>query len=227
MRFLIGIALLTCLISSCFATTVIDTTDNSSWATVGRWGEIGSETMGQTFTVGSDNRLDYINFYLCSTINEEYTEHLQFAMYVMQWNADKATGPILFESAPISTTGNAFHGNFEKISVDIGGIDLDVGEQYVAFVSVSEYISGQNSSGWMAYGGEAYSDGTFVYIDNGSNTSAWTNSSWVTTYPGGDLIFEVGFNVPEPTTLLLLGLGAMVFRRRRCQFKYRNGHAVN
>ena len=71
------VIILISLNSICFSTTILDTTDNPSWSTVGRWGEVGGETLGQTFTVGSDNRLDYVDFYLHSTINEEYTEHLQ------------------------------------------------------------------------------------------------------------------------------------------------------
>jgi len=198
------------------AATTIDTTSHASpWASVGRWGEVGSETIGQTFTVGSDNRLDNFTFYVTSTINDEFTDHLVFGAYVMKWDGSKAIGPILFESGHIRTTGNLLKWGFEQIDVDTGGLHLDVGGRYVAFFSVTDYISGPLSSGWAAYVGEAYANGTFVYIDNGSSFSALTTTPWVTNYPGGDLAFTMSFNIPEPTTLLLLGLGSFVLTKRK------------
>jgi hypothetical protein len=134
----------------------------------------------------------------------------------MKWTGSKATGPILFQSGPLTTTDDNVRWGFEPVAVNTGGLHLDAGNQYVAFLSVTEYFSdSKKSAGWSAYVGEAYSGGTFVYLNNGSNSAAWTNNNWVTNYPGGDLAFTIQFNVPEPATIILLGLGGMILRKRK------------
>jgi hypothetical protein len=60
-----------CLCSLTYGTTILDTANTtSSWASVGYWGQYGSATMGQTFTVGSDNRLDNFTFWITPTLTQ-------------------------------------------------------------------------------------------------------------------------------------------------------------
>ena len=140
---------------------------------------------------------------------------MEFTAYVMEWNVDRATGAILFESDPLRTTNNGGAGGWEEFSVDTGGLFLTEGKQYVAFFSSSTYPSTPQGAGWVAYVGERYSDGMFVYIDNGSDFSALTNNPWVTNYPVGDLAFTMRFNSPPiadagPDQMLLAPIGSVV-----------------
>jgi len=185
---------------------MIDTTGFTPWLSVGKWGKNSTETIGQTFTVGSDNRLDSFTFYIADALDPDF---MDFTAYVMKWNVNRATGSILFESDPLRTTNNGGAGGMEEFTLDTGGLYLTEGEQYVAFFSSSTYPSTPQGNGWAAYVGERYADGTFVYIDNGSSLASLTTSHWVTNYPGGDLAFKVTL-VPVPGAVLLGMLGLSV-----------------
>ena len=71
------------LSDSVLATTILDTTSITPWKSVGSWGEGSSETVGQTFTVGNDNRLDSFIFFVLDAQNPDF---IDFAAYVMEWN---------------------------------------------------------------------------------------------------------------------------------------------
>ena len=66
------------------ASTVIDNTVSWPGWDVGTWGEpLQTATVGQTFTVGADTRLDSFTFFLA---HDSSYDPLTFAAYLMLWN---------------------------------------------------------------------------------------------------------------------------------------------
>lgn len=197
-------ALIICLsVATNLNADMIDTGNFSPWASVGHWGKGSTETIGQTFTVGNYYKLESFTFYIVDAQDPDY---IDFTAYVMQWAEDRATGPVLFQSDPLRTTNNGGLGGWEEFTINTGGLSLTAGEQYVAFFSSSGYPGTPTGRGWVAYAGEQYTDGTFVYIDNGPSTSNLTTTSWVTNYPGGDLVFKMRL-VPVPGAAILCSIG--------------------
>ena len=138
------------------------------------------------------------------------------------WDGQKATGSALFMSnllfAPI--------GGLTKTTVQIGGVNLLAGDAYVFLLSTSG-LQGFSKGGMECAleCSDAYTDGAFVYQNNGDDTSKWTNEE-CENFEGDDLRFEANVSavnqnvVPEPSTYLLmasglLGLGAVARRRRQ------------
>jgi len=211
------------------ASTVIDNTVSWPGWDVGTWGEpLQTATVGQTFTVGADTRLDSFTFFLA---HDSSYDPLTFAAYLMLWNptGNRATGPVLFQSGTLHSNDLGYpptHPGYsvQPFTVLTGGVQLATGQQYVAFFSTSLVNEG-NGKGWLGYAGDTYSGGQFAYIANGTNFSALTTSTWTTGYPdtGGDLAFRMAFNtVPEPRSVLsgaLLG-GLVLIRHRRQKYVF-------
>ena len=185
-----------------FSTTVIDTTIGWGGQAVYSWGEPGSATVGQTFKVGADNRLDSFTFFVADALNPDAVE---FAAYVTTWIGYRAAGTVLFESQPLSTTNNGGQDGYEAITVETGGLILSPANHYVVFLSASDFFDGSTGLASVGYAGDVYPDGKFAYIDNGADFAALTSQEWVRDYPslGGDLAVIMNFNVPEPATLVL------------------------
>jgi len=192
------------------------------------FGEPNTATYGQTFRTPDaiHTVLDDFTFYLRQ---DQPGVPVQFGAYVYAWDSlnSRATGPNLFQSAMFETTNNGGAGGFEAITAVTGGISLDSGVDYVAFFSASEYFDG--AAGLATFGATplaSYSDGRFVFINNGSNTGQWTGGAWTTTHQGGiNLAFDMTFSdglsvVPLPPAaamgFLMMGLlGAIRHRRRK------------
>ncbi len=196
------------------AQTIIDTTP--SWDGIDfvqPFGEDNTATYGQTFTVGSDNVLNDFTFFLNDFDGQP--DVVDFAAYVAEWDGLKATGSILYQSAPQSTTNAA---GFEQFTFNTGGISLTSGKQYVAFLSASNFFDGTTGLAGLGFTDfqDVYSGGNFVFYNNGSDFSLLTKNTWddVGTGGFGDSAFKVSFSqasasVPEPTTMLgILAFGA-------------------
>jgi hypothetical protein len=115
----------------------------------------------------------------------------------------------------MSSTNNGGNDGDEAFTIDTGGINLVSGNQYVAFFSASNYFDGipGTSRVLIAYdsnGGNVYSGGDAVYLNNGNDFSRIWTSDWV-TLSCYDLALTMNFSepapVPEPNTMLLMGLG--------------------
>jgi len=94
-------------------------------------------TVGQTFNLsvegtGDNNLLDSVTFWV-TTLDGDF----EFKFYLYEWDGAEITGGPLLESGPMSTqAGNQF-------TVDVGGVELDVDQDYVFFVSTSDSSYGQ------------------------------------------------------------------------------------
>lgn len=171
------------------------------------------QTVGQTFTVGTDNILNEFSFWL-DDIYWENDDYFDFGAYVMEWDSTNnlATGNILYQSGLRSTTGAT---GMEKFVFNTGGTTLTSGKQYVAFLSTSEFYNFFESYSSIGYvPGDVYDGGNLVYLRNSSNFSAVTTQEWLSATPI-DLAFQASFSggstsVPEPSTLLgLLTFGTL------------------
>lgn len=164
-------------------------------------------TVGQTFTVGSDNVLNDFTFWVDDQINQ-----VNFAGYVAEWDGEKVTGPILYTSEKQSTTNAP---DFEQFTFNTGGLSLESGKQYVAFLSGSnifDEIFDYGHIGTTTNQNDTYSGGRLV--------SMW-DLSQISQYSWGyvenlDAAFKASFSqsvpqsVPEPGSVIsLLVLGAM------------------
>jgi len=128
----------------------------------------------------------------------------------------------------MSTTNNGGLNGFETITINTGGLMLNTGQVYVAFLSALGLFDSATGIGSMAaissFPNDAYSGGRFVYLNNDNDPSVWTTARW-NALPGSnwDLSFRMGFSevvsevVPAPATLALFGLGlaGLGFARRR------------
>jgi hypothetical protein len=181
-------------------------------------------TYGQTFTASSSLglSLDSFSFWLKQDTNDPNGPNAShFSAYVMAWDGIAATGPVLYASAArlLSQDRN----NFAEYTFNTGGVNLNDGHQYVAFLSVSNYYDGNtlDDMGWIL-NSSPYTGGSFVFYNNGSDFSALTTNRWDDIgFLGTDAAFQASFSAaPEPAPLTLLGLGVagiagFAWRRRR------------
>ena len=215
----IAIALVS-LASSLHGQTVIATTGGG--APISPFGKPDAQTFGQTFLAPTNSVLESVTFYLSPAPS------LFFRAYVFAWDQalTRATGPALFTSAPIIGPGPIGPG-FIPVTVFPTALPLTPSGSYVAFFS----SSAQNTAGeialqsmWESPAANQYSDGAFVWLNNGENISAFTTQTWSTNRQGvgSDVRFTLRFAaVPEPSSLALGALGGVMLaataalRRRR------------
>ena len=152
---------------------------------------------------------------------------ITFRAEVYAWNGTMATGPALYESAPVSM-GNI--SAYQQFTFTIpGGVPVTPGQQYVLFATTSRDQAGAPSSAarWGSVPNATYAGGQFVFINNTTDTSLWTSTAWSTI--AEDLAFTATFTgapAPEvqvPTMnqwgliilIALLGIGSVFYLRRR------------
>jgi hypothetical protein len=188
-------------------------------------------TYGQTVTVpATDTVLDSFTFYV------DLPTNLMFRGEVYAWDPNTvdpnnpysmgtATGGALYESGQTHTTKYVNPlplppsvNDFEPITFNIpGGLPLTAGAQYVLFFTTSrDYAAnaGITALGYVGVtGADTYSDGDWVYMDDGGDPTLWTTVGgargvgW--THPAAfpanfagqdDLAFNASFSSPGSST---------------------------
>jgi hypothetical protein len=161
----------------------------------------GTQNYGETITAPSLNtNLTSFTFYM------KQSTAIIFRGEVYAWDPvnGHATGPQLFESAPMSTTNSAI---FQAITFNIlGGAYLNPGQQYILFATTDRDIQPPVGGGQWGFipgaagyaGGHATYYNTCTFSDTTTNTWDGQGNSY---YTGGEWAFKAVFNsnVPAPT----------------------------
>lgn len=191
----------------------------------GPFGKGVPATFGQTFVAPTNgNFLQSFSFWLSDDpqgMQNTNASSLLFQAYVMQWDAANghATGPALYTSAVYSGP-TLFSQRYDFVTTNLNMI---VGTQYVAFLSASSQLSNiaptDASTAIETSLNGTYTDGSFVYADNGSDFNALSTDPWFFAgIPEYQTHFAAEFSanavsiVPEPSSLVLLvtGLSALM-----------------
>lgn len=214
--------------SSAVASLQIDTT--SSWTGTSSTGQFNgslgyARAAGQTFVVTGDNILDDFSFFVEGP-------GILITGYVMEWDGEKTSGPILYQSAPQITSPQIAPTDFVRHIFSTGGLTLEQGHTYVAFVDAGDieqfpfgfrvgFTSGRDAYASGKFFGSSFSADSFAEL----STIPWNSRSTDPTY--GDAAFIANFSsaiIPEPASfstwaLLFLSVAAARFR---CRFDGRN-----
>jgi hypothetical protein len=174
------------------------------------------DTAGQTFRlsaedVGDNNLLDSVTFWIDVSEGD-----IKFKFYLYEWDGAnlRITGDPLSESGPMSTSEQAGNLDPTKFTVDVGGVELDVDQDYVFFVSTSDFVDGSESEGYIdavIYQFDPFlcsfsdifcdedrdPDHRLVYQDNGADFSLLSSTAWGEN-TSFDMAFEMVLSASEP-----------------------------
>jgi hypothetical protein len=176
----------------------------------------GGTTFGQTFRVGEgDGYLTSLSFVVQGYAPHGAPEVCTFQSYIMAWNGSHPVGPVLYSSSPQVMPEGFFPTITFNLPLNNVGITADT--DYVVFFTANNFLNGIRSDAAMGSVADIYPGGSFVSQTGGNNFSDLLNLNWDPVAPNfADLAIRLDFTpVPEPATLLLPALGALVWLWRR------------
>lgn len=211
--------LLAALLAVFSVASFADTTYNNYTGLNPFWHPFGNPdtaTYGETFTSPNapDTNLASFSFWMAAP---ETSGNIVLGAYIATWTGTNA-GTLLYSSGPFNydNTGE------QKLTFNTGGLTLDPGQQYVMFLSVSEFYGQSAGTAQIDAGDPTIPGGNFVYFNNEGNFDELFTNQWDATGLKPDWAVELNFTsggaVPEPGTLLMLGTGLIggvgVLRRK-------------
>lgn len=117
-------------------------------------------------------------------------------------------GSILYDSGAF-TYDNA--GN-ETLTFNTApnGVSMTPGQQYIAFLSTSQFYEQSSGSTYFSTGGANDLLNGFAYYTNGSNFGVLLGTPWEGFGLSPDLAVNIQFdNAPEPASLVLVSTGIL------------------
>lgn len=189
MTFLLAGMMLLGVVTAAGATTTVSYPYNGYFSTT-------VATVGQAFRLSAegvgDNLLDSVTFWIDVSAGD-----FEFKFYLYEWDGANSTitGGPLFESGQLSTqAGNEF-------TVDVGGVELNVDQDYVFFVSASDSFAGTlsvdaafNSDCFFFFPLDPTPDHKLVF--NGADFSLLSSTAWGEHCV--DMAFEMVLSASEP-----------------------------
>lgn len=143
----------------------IDTT-GSATGQVSPWGVPDTATYGETITPTSiQTNLKSFTFFLTPTSGGP----VQYQAYVYQWTGTAITGSALFASSILTSPSGPGE---TAVTITTPGVRLTAGTKYVLFFTTSGVTNPTNGlANWRLANASAYTNGGFVYVNNGTNFS--------------------------------------------------------
>ncbi len=159
----------------------IDTLSSWTGASIHTFGELsgnnpGAVTFGQTFVIHEEHaHLDSIEFMVSDYAPTTAPEVCTFEVFIMAWDGSSPTGPVLFQSEPLITTGE--FGNYDNFIVDLKGISVIAGQEYIVLFTANNFLNGIRSDAAMAIVDNIYADGILV-THHGFSFDDLLNGNW-------------------------------------------------